>query len=325
MATVYERGGSWYLNWSEGGRQKRTSLGRVTATDAEIHRKAKELELATGRRIFVAAALFDDHLERYLTWHRNEFPDSHYRVKQIADQHFGKFRDRAISQIDGPDIEEWKTARMGAVSRESVAKELRTLHAIFEKAIEWKSGITENPAQYVEPPRNLNSEPIHWYTKAQLAKLYKCLHGQTWRLLANTGLRRKEAAQLMWEHIDRARGVVNVLSTEKARTKSGRWRQIPITDGAKMALRKLKNDSPYVIPQITLPSLSRAFANDVEELRMPGSLHSLRHTYAAHLVMAAVPLRTVQVLMGHASFVTTERYAHLAPGHLTDQGLRISL
>lgn len=326
MATIYWRGRSAYLNWSQGGQQHRDSLGRLSPHEAEIRRQAKELELSTGRRLFVASAVFDDHLARYLIWHRSEYPDSHYRVKQIADQHFDAFRRRGLSQITGVDVEQWKAARLLKVSRESVAKELRTLHAVFEKAIEWKE-IGENPAQYVDAPQNLNSEPMHWYTRPQLAKLYKCRHGATWRLMANTGLRRTEAMQLRWEHVDFKSGHVRALSSQEARTKSGRWRQIPMSDAARTTLKALRRRraGPYVLPRITAESLSRAFLKDVGRLGLPGSLHSLRHTYGAHLVMAAVPLRTVQVLMGHASFTTTERYAHLAPDYLKDQALRISL
>jgi integrase len=327
MATIYPRGKGertrWYLNWSEHGRQQRRSLGYITEHEAELRRKAKEIELSTGKRIFIAAALFDDHLARYLTWHRSQFPDSHFRVLQIADQHFGDFRGYALSQIDSALIERWKASRMGVVSRESAAKELRTLKAVFRKAVQW--GETDkNPAQYVESPRNLESEPIVWYTKPQLARLYKMHHGMTWRLLANTGLRRTEAQQLRWSHVDIKRRTLAVHSTAEARTKSGRWRQIPLSKGAIAALKVLKG-TDYVLPRITAESLSRAFLQDVARLGLRGSLHSLRHTYGAHLVMAGVPLRTVQVLMGHASFKTTERYAHIGKDHLRDQARRVSL
>jgi site-specific recombinase XerD len=39
----------------------------------------------------------------------------------------------------------------------------------------------------------------------------------------------------------------------------------------------------------------------------------MRHTAASSLVMDGVPLYDVQALLGHESFATTQRYAHLAP------------
>lgn len=319
MATIYPRGERWYLNWSQGGVQKRASLGRITQADAEIRRKEKELELATGRRLFIASALFEDHLKRYLTWHRSQYPHSHFRVLQIAGQHFGDFIGKAISQTTTADIERWKALHG--------AKEFRTLKAVFAKAAEWDE-IEKNPARYVSAPKSLNSRPMHWYTKAQLAKLYKGYHGQTWKLMANTGMRRGEAQQLRWVNVNTKAGKVTIVSTKEERTKSGRWRQIPLSDSAKAAIKMLRKETgktPHVLPRITRRSLSRSFSNEAERLGLAGSLHSLRHSYGAHLVMAGVPLRTLQVLMGHASFATTEKYAHVGEDHLRKKARLINL
>ena len=46
--------------------------------------------------------------------------------------------------------------------------------------------------------------------------------------------------------------------------------------------------------------------------------HALRHSFASQLAMAGVPLRAVQVLMGHSTVEMTSRYAHLAPTVLVD-------
>jgi len=327
VATIYPRGTCWYLNWSENGNQRRKSLGEISEHEADTQRRAKELELRTGKRIFIASRVFDEHRKTYLAWHRSEFPDSHYRVEQIASQHFGAFEGKPLSQIQNTDIELWKAARVQVVSRESVGKEFRTLKALLQKAVEWGE-IEKNPAEYVEEPRSLESAPIHWYTKPQLAKLYERHHGQTWKFLANTGLRRTEAKQLRVDRVDFKRKVVTIVSTAGARTKSGKWREIPLSDNAIAAAQALiaeHGKTGFVLPRIASESLSRAFLKDVARLGLGGSLHSLRHSYGAHLVMAGVPLRSLQVLMGHASFRTTERYAHVGKDHLRAKARRINL
>ena len=53
--------------------------------------------------------------------------------------------------------------------------------------------------------------------------------------------------------------------------------------------------------------------NDGESKVTP---HTLRHSFASHLVMKGTPLYTVAALLGHTDSKTTEIYAHLAPQHL---------
>ena len=99
-----------------------------------------------------------------------------------------------------------------------------------------------------------------------------------------------------------------------------------MTEGAAEAIDMLgRHDSGPVLPQVTPYSLSRAFNRTLRRADLNGSLHCLRHTYCSHLVMAGVPLRTVQVLAGHAGYATTKRYAHLAPGYLKESVRALTL
>lgn len=63
-------------------------------------------------------------------------------------------------------------------------------------------------------------------------------------------------------------------------------------------------------------TVSDWFKVDATAAGVGGSLHRLRHTFCAHMVMAGVPLRRVQILAGHANYATTEKYY----AHLTTEG-----
>lgn len=64
-------------------------------------------------------------------------------------------------------------------------------------------------------------------------------------------------------------------------------------------------------------SIQSSFRTAVERARLGYvRFHDLRHTFASHLVMSGVDLRTVQQLLGHKDIKMTMRYAHLAPDHL---------
>ena len=309
-----------YLNWSdpETGKQCRVSLGKVSDSEAEGFRLGKEYELQTGAAVLSYAPLFSAMAEDYLHWRKSEYPDSQFRVKQIVEDHLlPAFQYFSLDSLNPRQVEKYKANRLKHVSEASVAKEVQTLKAMLTKAVEWQL-IKFSPIQTVSPPRIRTSRPIHWYSMEDLQTLYgqsPVSHKLIWQLMANTGMRRGEAQNLKIEH-DCGESII-IESTAEARTKSRKWREVPLSVNGREALDALLKvtRTNYVLPIMIPNSLTRAFKRDKGDL--DGSLHSLRHTFGSHLAVKGTPVRVLQELMGHSSIKTTEKYLHVAQDHLS--------
>lgn len=332
MATITTRRRRHVLNWTdpETGKRKQTPLGKVGSIpkrELDDILRIKEYELSTGARLLNAhrrpAPRFDAFVRQYKLWHQAEYPDSTYRVQQIIDDHLTpEFGATPLNLLEVEKVEAWKNKRRFLVADQTVEKELRVFFAIINRAIELKF-ISENPVSAVKAPKILDSKPHHWYRAHELPLLYRqSSYGPVWKFLANTGLRRGEALHLRRLWITDA---VRIQSTGEERTKSGEWRKIPVSDGAREALALISESGPYLLPRIAPESLSRAFARDAGRAGLDGSLHSLRHTYICHLLLAGETMRTVQLYAGHAHQSTTEKYAYQVLDMHSDKALRLSI
>lgn len=313
MATIERRGKSWYLQWSENRQQRRVSLGKINKSEAQAYLRKKEIELSRRKGVSIAGPAFSLFVQDYLEWHSREYPSSYPRIESITRVHLSPyFGYTPIGAIEKQSVEHYKRERTAKPG--TVAKELRTLQAIVNKAVDWDI-IPSNQIRGVRPPQDLSSKPPRWYTVEELEAIYSSSpdSGHIWKLMANTGLRRAEAFNLKANNILDDRIVI--LSADTGRTKSRKWREVPISPGAREALGDFPK-SGYLLPRMKPFSLSRKFSKILQRIDLDGSLHCLRHSFCSHLVMKGIPLRTVQLLAGHANYSTTEKYTHLAPDHL---------
>jgi integrase/recombinase XerD len=141
-------------------------------------------------------------------------------------------------------------------------------------------------------------------------------------LSAKAGLRACEVAHLTWDMVTDASGAVGVcLQLPDHAAKNGSGRTVPLHSDLRSALMELRlishTDGPVIVSErggsMTPLSIVIWFANTYRMLGLDGcSSHSGRRTFitrAARLVHhAGGSLRDVQVLAGHRSIQTTQRY-----------------
>ena len=225
-----------------------------------------------------------------------------------------------LSVITPKAIEEYKSQRLQKVKPATVNRELALLKHMFTKAIEW-AYVKENPAKGVkllrEPPGR-----VRYLTPEELSRLLDACapHLQPIVLMGvHTGMRVQEILTLTWPQVDARKRLITL-----AKTKNHERRIIPLNDQALEVLRTLPRhvESLYVFcdqqgrpyQRIVKGFRQACKRADISDFRF----HDLRHTFASHLVMRGVPLRTVQELLGHKTGQMTLRYTHLSTPHLQE-------
>jgi site-specific recombinase XerD len=132
------------------------------------------------------------------------------------------------------------------------------------------------------------------------------------------GLRASEVCNLKVKDIDSDRMLIHVDDG-----KGGRDRKAMLSPSLLELLREYWCESrpegwlfpgkPKITP-LSPRQLNRAFtsAKHMAGISKPATLHTLRHSFATHLLEANTDVRVIQVLLGHAKLTTTARYTHVA-------------
>lgn len=148
-----------------------------------------------------------------------------------------------------------------------------------------------------------------------------------WLLMLCCGLRRGEMLGLMWQDIDFQRGLLHV-ERQKIRVdgqilickpKSATSARDIYLDDHLLSFLRLQTPGRGFILDVSDQSLARALRVRLAAAGLPQiTLHGLRHTLASVAAAEGVPIKSVQLIMGHASFgVTADIYTHVS-----DDGLR---
>jgi site-specific recombinase XerD len=187
----------------------------------------------------------------------------------------------------------------------------------FERTLgrEWKTFEFLRPSKEKKLPVVLSA--------AEVGRVLACVHRQRYRVCLITiyicGLRLLEGVRLQVKDIDGERQLLHI-----RQGKGGKDRYVPLPSACLKMLRGhwLTHRNPvWLFPSpredenqpMSESGMQRAFRAAVQEggVHKKATVHTLRHSYATHLLEAGVNLRIIQSYLGHASPATTSIYTHL--------------
>ncbi|NEG85044.1 tyrosine-type recombinase/integrase [Pantoea agglomerans] len=247
-----------------------------------------------------------------------------------------RWEQRAVSMAKkGLDIGEYKPA---AVSTSTKAKHLALMKALMRAAErEWK-WIEKSPVIKVPQERN---KRVRWLEPAEAKRLIdECPEPlkSTVEFALATGLRRSNIVDLKWQQIDLQRKVAWIYPEE---SKSGRAIGVALNDLAESVLRRQigRHHNWVFVHTESVKRNDGTTTASVRKMRVDSNtawraalkragiedfrFHDLRHTWASWLIQAGVPLSALQEMGGWESIEMVQRYAHLAPNHLTEHARQI--
>lgn len=210
----------------------------------------------------------------------------------------------------------------------SISRKLSCLRSFF-RFLNREGFLKNDPTTSISSPKLERTLPI-FLTEDEIARLIespdsKELSGLRDRAILetfySTGIRISELVGLSAEDIDFFGGVAKVMGKGK------KERMVPIGDRALKAIREYLKRRKQAHPAIFLNKNGRRITArgvrliidryvHLTALREDISPHSLRHSFATHLLNRGADLRSVQELLGHANLSTTQIYTHLTTDKL---------
>jgi len=274
----------------------------------------------------------DRHINKFLTYLEIEknasahtLTNYHMDLRQTRDFLQGK----DVQKIDRLDVRKYLAHLKGKnLRKRTVARKLSALRSFFRFLM--RDGyIKSNPLTGIISPKLDKSLPL-FLDVHKVAKLIEAPENKgvfalrdraILETLYSTGMRLSELTGLDVDRVDFIAGMVKVLGKGK------KERLIPIGDKALRTIRdylelRTKNVKALFLNKNNRRLTGRGVQDLVNKyiriISLKGKIspHTLRHSFATHLLDKGADLRSVQELLGHASLSTTQIYTHVTTERL---------
>jgi integrase/recombinase XerD len=243
---------------------------------------------------------------------------------------------RDVLGVTAPGIVEYLVARqVEGIDQCTISKMLSSLRSFYRYCV-LEGLVASNPAETVEMPRIKRKIPKVFSSEEVDNLLALCEPDSTsglrdralFEVMYSCGLRVSEAADLSLDQVYLKEGFLKIIG------KGEKERIVPIGEHAVLWVRryldearpKLLRDrrrSPFVFlnrfgGRLSRKGMWKRFKELAGMAGVEGKVHTLRHSFATHLLKGGADLRAVQELLGHSDIGTTQIYTHLGKDDLHD-------
>jgi site-specific recombinase XerD len=259
---------------------------------------------------------------------RRNYTQTTRRAYLLAVEQFAKHYHRSPDQLGLDHIRDYQVHlfRVRKLQPTSVTVRLAGLRFLFVAVLKrpWSVADTPYPKRPQKLPTVLSQQEVGRLIDAARTPLHRIVL----MTLYATGLRRAELTRLKVTDIDTARMVIHVIGG-----KGRKDRDVMLSPKLLAALRQywhgLKHKpQTWLFPgarwhgRTEIPMTDKVVWYACEQatkrsgIDKPVHPHTLRHSFATHLLEAGVDLRTIQLLLGHSDLKATTVYLHLSHRHL---------
>jgi len=274
----------------------------------------------------------DRSIEKFIRYLEIEKNYSKYTILnyRLDLEGFKKFLgDSALEKIDYLVLRKYLAVlKEKNLKNKTINRHISSLRSFFKFLIR-EGYLKTNPIATISSPKQEKYLPL-FLTEDEVSKLIETVQTKNERGLRDravletfysTGIRVSELVGLSIEDVDFIGGIVKVMGKGK------KERIVPIGDMAIATIRAYLEKRKALSEALFLNKsrkriTGRGIRNIVEKyirvasIRRGVSCHTLRHSFATHLLNRGADLRSVQELLGHVNLSTTQIYTHLTTDRL---------
>lgn len=238
-------------------------------------------------------------------------------------------KEKSVLKVQEKDVQMFLNQERQDKNSRTIAHLLTVLNNFYQFLLK-NQYLSKNPVEYIELPKLkktlptvLSHKEIESLLDIELVTKYDYRNKAMLELLYSSGLRVSELVNLTVYDVQLSENIVRIIG------KGGKERIVPIDDYATKYLTIYMNEyRPQLMKkQITndlfLNNLGKKISRQAmfkiiqqialkKGIRTHFSPHTLRHSFATHLLENGADLRSIQELLGHSSISTTQIYTHVS-------------